>query len=122
MDNLKDKDRILLQACSMTEFLEGIPTLQDDGIRVDAAAFMACLDLSLEYTVTFFAIDSNPLRKMQRPMRCLHFPAFSCIYIAFYALVAAFFSEEEFGFRVHFFAFYTMKCRNNGFWQTVATQ
>ena len=31
-------------------------------------------------------------------------------------------SEEEFGFRVHFPAFYTMKCRNTGFWQTVAAQ
>ena len=65
-----DEDRILLQACSMTEFLESIPTLQDDGIRVDAAAVMACLDLNLEYTVTFFAIDSNDKVVPNHEMKC----------------------------------------------------
>ena len=65
-----EDDKMLLQAYSMTQHLDSIPGLQDDGIRVDCAAVMECLDLNLEYTATFLAIDSGGDMVPNHRMKC----------------------------------------------------
>ena len=65
-----DENKMLLQALSMTEHIDSIPSLKDDGIQVDVAAVLECLDLNLEYTATFFVIDAGIEPVPRHMMKC----------------------------------------------------